>query len=493
MKIKTRAAPSPTWFVHIWTLRLMLYDYLWAKKNNWIFLLRLEDTDQGRMVAWWFENIVQTLKKVWMVPDEWPAPFPDLWNWPYIQSERLPIYREYIQKMIDNKTAYYCFCTEERLEKLRQEQEEMKIPTKYDEYCRNLDPQEVKARIEAWEKYVVRLKVPKNETIIFNDLIRWKVVFNTNDIDDQVLLKSDSFPSYFWAIVVDDFLMKITHVFKWEEWLPSMPKIILIARALWIEIPETAHLPLVLWNDHKKLSKRTWDVAVEEYLKKWYLIDSIINYIAFLWWNPKTTEEFFTMDELIKRFDIKDIHKAWAIFDIEKLNWMNSEYIKKLEINSLYNKLEDYLKEYDSPFCENVFLKFPKEYNLKIVKELQTRLIKFEDFKWLTRFFYNDAEVKIDLLKNEKMWISDLNTAKNSLNLALEVINSLKDNDSLDEIKNKFIEKIKLVQMKNWQVLWPVRVSLSGEEFSPGAFELISILWREKSIARINKFLDKIN
>ncbi|EKE28580.1 MAG: hypothetical protein ACD_3C00043G0019 [uncultured bacterium (gcode 4)] len=491
MIIKTRAAPSPTWFVHLWNLRTLLYDYLYAKKHNGIFLVRVEDTDQGRLVEWSIDALIKTFQKTWIMPDEWPAPFKDLWNWPYVQSQRLDIYKEYTNKLIENWSAYYCFCSQERLAQVRKEQEELKLPTKYDEHCRDLLLDEAKARIEAGENYVVRFKVPKWEKLIFNDLVKWKIEFNTSEIDDFVLMKSDWYPTYHGAVVVDDYEMKVTHAFRWEEWLPSTPKQILVARALWIELPEYAHLPNILGMDRKKLSKRTWDVAVENYFRKWYLVDAMINYLAFLGWNPKTTEEIFTLDELIERFDIKDVHKAWAVFDVEKLNWMNSQYIMKKTPEELFGLLSEWLSEYENDFLNSVFLKFPKEYNLKIIKELQTRLKKFDEFIELTTFFYQDAKLNCELLINEKMWLTSLDIARNSLELALEILWECKSED-LESIKSIFLETIKSRSLKNGQILWPVRVALSWEQFSPWAFELIGILWIEKSRERINKLLDSL-
>lgn len=454
-------------------------------------MLRIEDTDQWRYVEWSIEAIDKMFDRMWFRPEEWPKPYKDMGYWPYVQSERLPIYREYIEKLVKEWKAYYCFCAADRLTELRKEQESLKLPTKYDEHCRNTPYEEAIVRVNAWEKFVVRLKMPKWEKLILNDLVKWRVEFNSSEIEDTVILKSDWFPTYHGAVIIDDYLMKVTHVFRGEEWLPSTPKQIVMAQALWVELPAYAHLPNVLWMDRKKLSKRTWDVAVENYLKKWYLVDALINYLAFLGWNPKTTEEIFSLEELVERFDIKDVHKAWAIFDVEKLNWMNSEYIKRSNIEDLYSKLVDYLKEYFVEFYNNTFSLFPEEYNKKILKELQTRLIKLDEFEWLTTFFYNDAKLSKELLINEKMWIINLDIAKNSLKLGLQVLENL-TSDNADDIKNAFIEKIKENSMKNWQVLWPIRVCLSWEQFSPWAFELIGILGIKKSIERIQKMLDVI-
>ncbi|MDD2487048.1 MAG: glutamate--tRNA ligase [Candidatus Gracilibacteria bacterium] len=491
MTVKTRLAPSPTGFVHIGSLRLALYDYLFAKKNNGIYALRVEDTDQTRLVDEAFGNMVKVFEEVGIVPDEGPAPYADLGNGPYIQSERLDLYRPFIDKLIEEGNAYYCFCSSERLEALRNQQTELKLPTKYDGLCRDIPLAEAKIRIEAGERYTVRLKVPKGEKIVFEDLVRGRVEFSSSDIDDQVLLKSDGFPTYHGAVVVDDFLMKVTHVFRGVEWLSSMPKQILVAKYLGIELPKYAHLPLIVDINRKKLSKRSGDVAVEEYLKKGYLKEALLNFILFLGWNPKTTEEIFSVPEMIEKFDIKDVHKADAVFDIEKLNWMNSKYIIKTDINELFEKLDKYLAEYENDFHKDVFSKFDKQYNMKILKELQTKIKKFDEYKDLTGFLYNDANIRLDLLLSEKMGIDSLDFAKKSLKLSLDILNS-RDAFTQDELKEIFIEKIKENGLKNGQVLWPTRVALSGEEFSIGAFELIGVLGIEKSRQRIGKILEQI-
>ncbi len=490
MTVVTRFAPSPTWYLHIWSLRTVLYNYLFAKKNNGKFMLRVEDTDRTRYVEWSIENMLWVLASVWLIPDEWPN---NPWDkWPYYQSERLDIYKKYIEELIEKDKAYYCFCSSDRLTKLREEQTSLKLPTKYDQKCRYLSEEEVKEKLDAWEPYTVRLKVPKNIDIVFEDVIKWKVSVNTKDIDDQVLLKTDWFPTYHLANVVDDHLMWVTHVIRWDEWTPSTPKHVIMYDAFWWEAPVFSHIPLLLWTDKKKLSKRTWDVAVEAYLEKGYLTESLINYISLLWWNPKTTEEFFTLDELIERFDLNHVHKAWAVFDIDRLDFFNANYLKKLDPDYLYSKLLNFLAKYDPEFKELIST-FPEEYNKKIFNELKTRIKHFSEYKNYTSFFYSDSKIpEQDLIINEKMKITDLDIVKKWLNIALEILKT-KDGDfeSISEIKEVFIEKIKEAEMKNWQVLWPVRCALSWEQFSPWALELIYILWTTKSITRIEKVLEE--
>jgi len=488
MIVTTRFAPSPTWYVHIWSLRTVLYNYLFAKKNNGKFMVRIEDTDRTRFVEWSVENMLWVLASVWLIPDEWPN---NPWElWPYYQSERLDIYKKYIQELIDKDKAYYCFCSPERLTKLREEQQELKLPTKYDKKCRYLSPEEIKEKLDSGEAYTVRLKVPDNTIIEFEDEIKGKIKVPSKDIDDQVLLKTDWFPTYHLANVVDDHLMWVTHVIRWDEWTPSTPKHVIMYDAFGWEKPVFAHIPLLLWTDKKKLSKRTWDVAVEKYLEAWYLTESLINYIALLGWNPKTTEEFFSMKELIERFDLKQVHKSGAVFDVERLKFFNAHYLKTLDTDYLYNKLITYLWKYDKEFLEKIS-SFPEEYNKKILSELKTKIKKFDEYKEQTSYLYWEAKIpEINLLINEKMKIKDIDTVKKALKIAIDITSNNPDFNSIEEIKNIFIEKIKEAEMKNWQVLWPTRVALSWEQYSIWALELIYILGNKKSTERLTKILN---
>lgn len=491
MTVITRFAPSPTWYLHIWSLRTVLFNYLFTKKNNWKFMLRIEDTDRTRLVEWSVENMINILASVWLIPDEGPN---NPWDkWPYYQSERLDIYKKYIDQLINEDKAYYCFCSSERLTELRDEQTILWLATKYDKKCRYLSKEEIQEKLNSWAPYTVRLKVPDNVDIEFTDQVRWKIKINSKDVDDQVLLKTDNFPTYHFAVVVDDHLMWVTDIIRWDEWIPSTPKHILLYKAFWWEIPKYSHVPPLVWADRKKLSKRTWDVAVEKYLEKWYLVEALINFLALLWWNPKTTEEFFTMNELIERFELSNVQKAWAYFDIERLDFFNSHYLKTLDSDLLFNKFTTYLKRYDNDFLENIS-KFSDTYNKKIFNELKTRIKHFSEYKGYTTFFYNDSAIPSnELMINEKMKISDIETIKKALEITIDLLKSNSDEFSdIEEIKNAFIEKIKAENMKNGQVLWPVRCALSWEQFSPWALEMIYILWKEKSIERIEKVLNNI-
>ena len=492
MTVVTRFAPSPTGYVHIWSLRTVLYNYLFAKKNNGKFMVRIEDTDRTRFVEWSVENMLGVLAWVGLIPDEGPNNPGE--KWPYYQSERLEIYRSFIDELIEKDKAYYCFCSSERLTELREEQESLKLPTKYDKKCRFLSTEEIKEKLDSGAPYTVRLKVPENTEIVFDDMVKWKIKVPSKDIDEQVLLKTDWFPTYHLANVVDDHLMWITHVIRWDEWTPSTPKHVIMYDAFGWKAPTFAHIPLLLWTDKKKLSKRTWDVAVENYIESWYLTESLINYIALLGWNPKTTEEFFTMDELIERFDLKQVHKSGAVFDTERLNFFNSHYLKTLDTDYLYNKLVTYLSKYNKDFLEQIQA-FSEEYNKKILNELKTKIKKFDEFKNASKVFYTES-ISLpseELMLNPKMKITDLKQVKVGIEIALEIVNNNSDFEDIESVKDIFIEKIKEAEMKNGQVLWPVRCALSWEQFSPWALELIFILGNKKSSERLKKVLNFLN
>ena len=488
MTVVTRFAPSPTWYLHIGSLRTVLYNFLYAKQQGGRFLLRVEDTDRTRLVDGSVENMIDVLTSVWLTPDEGPNKKGDVW--PYYQSERLDIYKKHIDELIKNDKAYYCFCSSQRLTELREEQTSLGLPTKYDKTCRYLTDEEIQKKLKSGVSYTVRLKVPEGQKVRFNDTVVGKVEVDTKDIDEQVLLKSDGFPTYHLANIVDDHLMGVTHVIRWNEWTPSAPKHILLYEAFGWTPPVFSHLPLLLATGGKKLSKRTGDVSAEIFLEKWYLVEAIINYIALLGWNPKTTEEFFSMDELIERFNLDHVNKSGAIFDVERLNFFNAHYLKTTDIKELYNTLLSYLEKYDSEFYETL-QNHDEEYNINILNELRTRMKKFDEFKELTTFFYNDSKIASDeLFINQKMKITDMWVVKASLELTKKILENT-DNvlSTVAEIKDVFVKEIKAAEMKNGQVLWPARVALSGEEFSPGTLEMIFLLWREESLKRINNVI----
>ncbi len=323
-----------------------------------------------------------------------------------------------------------------------------------------------------------------------NDVIRGRIEFQTSQVEDAVLLKSDGiFPTYHGAVVIDDSMMCITHVMRGEEWISSIPIQILTARGLGITLPEYAHLPNIMGNDGKKLSKRTGDTAVSEYLSKGFLTEALLNFIALLGWHPKQDEEIMTMDEMIEKFQLKDVHKSGAMFDMVKLDWMNGEYIKRMELTELHTKLSKYLETYEGDFYNTVFSKRDYAFNEKIIRELQTRMKRFDEYRGLTTSLYWRANVRKDLLVNTKMKIDSEKDALESISWVRQFIESA-DFTTMESIKTPILEAIASSGKKNGQVLWPLRIALSGEEFSPGAFELLFILGKDESLRRIDAILE---
>ncbi|MFA6460574.1 MAG: glutamate--tRNA ligase, partial [Patescibacteria group bacterium] len=345
--IKTRFAPSPTGYLHIGSLRTALYNYLFAKQNKGIFMLRIEDTDQKREVSGALESLIQTLQKMGLNWDEGPVMDKDLnltekgQFGPYLQSNRLKIYHEQALKLVKEGKAYYCTCSPERLAQLRTDQEAKNEAPRYDGHCRDL---EIKAeKPNGNQPFVIRLKIPQDREVVFNDVIRGEVKFKSTEIDDQVLIKSDGYPTYHLANVVDDHLMEVTNVVRGEEWLPSTPKHILLYEAFGWQAPQFAHLPLLLNADKSKLSKRQGDVAVEDYLAKGYLPEALINYVALLGWHPNDNNEIFSLADLVKHFNLNKVQKGGAIFDVNKLNWFNCYYIKQLPEKELLQRCAEFL------------------------------------------------------------------------------------------------------------------------------------------------------
>jgi glutamyl-tRNA synthetase len=472
--VRVRFAPSPTGFVHIGSLRTALYNFLFAQKNKADFVLRIEDTDQKRFVEGALENLLETLEWAGISYDEGPIK----------QSERLEIYKKYASELVKKGYAYYCFCEPERLEEMRKDQQALKKPPIYDRYClRNVTDEEINKNLKNNCKFTIRLKIPENETVEFEDMVRGKVSFNTNLLDDQVLLKSDGFPTYHLAVVVDDHEMGITHVIRGEEWLPSTPKHILLYKYFGWEIPKFAHLPLLLNEDRSKLSKRQGDVAVEDYIKKGYLKEAIINFVALLGWNPGKgeTQEIFTTEELIKKFDLANVHKGGAVFDIKKLDWMNSEWIKKLSIDELYQWSLEFWKEKDFYNSANIEKK-SEEYLKKVLAVERDRLSKLSEVGECNKFFFSDIEYEKELLKWKEMSGDDI---KKSLGKSLDILTNISDTDwTLQKIEKTLLEA---AGDKKGDLLWPLRASLTGEKKSPSPFEVAWVLGKEESIKRIQK------
>ncbi len=472
--VKTRFAPSPTGYLHIGGLRTALYNYLFAKQNKGVFVLRIEDTDQKREVKGALESLILSLQKMGLEWDEGPILDKGLkltekgQNGPYLQSKRLAIYQKHAQKLVDSKSAYFCDCTPGRLSELRAEQEAQKLAPKYDGHCRSAS---ANALADLSKPHVIRLKVPENREVVFNDLIRGEVKFKSSEIDDQVLIKSDGFPTYHLANVVDDHLMGITHVIRGEEWLASTPKHILLYEAFGWTPPAFAHLPLLLNPDKSKLSKRQGDVAAEDYLAKGYLPEAIINYVALLGWHPQGDKEIFSLKDLIKEFSLERVQKAGAIFDINKLNWFNSHYIKQLPEKELFKRCAEFLPNID------------KDKLLKILKVEKERLNNLSEIGEKIKMFLEMPEYDLAILIFKK---STRETTAKGLQSALSALENIKNDDwqkvNLYQVMSKVVGDNNLT---NGDVFWPVRVAVSGQAKSPSPEEIMEALDKDESLNRI--------
>ncbi len=492
--IKTRFAPSPTGYLHVGNIRSGLYSYLFAKKHGGKLVLRIEDTDRERHVEDGVESILKILAWIGIVPDEGPqlegGKIVQIGeNGPYIQSERLEIYKKYAQELLEAGHAYYCFCTSERLEKLRADQQAKKRPTGYDGHCLSVDPKEAKQKVEVGEKHVIRLKMLKSGETVFNDMIRGEVRFKNELVDDQVLIKSDGFPTYHFAVVVDDHLMGITNIIRGDEWISSVPKHVQLYKYFGWEVPQMAHLPLMLNPDKSKLSKRQGDVATEDYRKKGYLPEALINFMAFLGWNPGTEKEIYTLDELIADFDLAKVGKTGAVFNIEKLNWYNKQYIKQLSNEQLLELSIPWLKEAKFEQYQVLSSKYQATLPQAVGLERE-RITTLSELPEAIRFVFDLPGYKPELLIWKK---SSHEEVKNILPQLVEFFASLDENDfakqNLEEKTKAWIAEKGLTV---GSVLWPMRVALSGQENSPGPFEIAEVLGKKETITRLQLALDKI-
>lgn len=512
--VRVRFAPSPTGYLHVGGLRTALYNYLFAKKLGGTFILRIEDTDRKRFVPGAIESLIRAMETTGLTPDE--GVFLDGETLvqkgnksPYIQSERLDIYRQYADELIANGHAYHCFCTAERLDTLRAEQTASKQAPKYDKHCLSLSADEVKTRIAAGEAHVVRLNIPLDRgAITFHDLVRGDVTINAKDIDDQVLMKSDGFPTYHLANVVDDHLMEISHVIRAEEWLPSTPKHILLYEAFGWQAPEFAHLPLLLNPDKSKLSKRQGDVAVEDYLKNGYLKEALVNFVALLGWNPGagSTQEVFSLDELVQAFDLSHVHKAGAVFDLRKLDWLNAEYIKHLPLNELYEQAAPFLEVKDSfKTWTSQQSTVNKDAKIDFIKRIlaveQDRLAKLSEVGVNNPFFFTEPEYDEALLH----WKDNTDeVTKEALTKASGILENLNDTEWASR---EILEKILLeaagdhaqsqggieAGRSRGDFLWPLRVALTGAQKSPSPSDCAWVLGRDTSLKRLAEALKKLS
>lgn len=470
--IRTRFAPSPTGFLHVGGLRTALYAYLFAKKHNGAFILRIEDTDQNRLTPGAVDNLIATLNWAGLEFDEGPGKNGAFG--PYIQSERLDLYQKHAQQLVDEGHAYYCFCTPERLETVREMQLLAKRPPAYDQHCRNLNKAEIEENLAKSSSHVIRMKIPLTGETVFKDLVRGTISISHNNLDDQVLIKSDGFPTYHLAVVVDDHYMQISHIIRGEEWLSSTPKHILLYKYFGWHAPQMAHLPLLLNPDKSKLSKRQGDVAVEDYRSKGYLKEAIVNFIALLGWNPGDTREIFSLEELVKEFSLERVGKSGAVFDVEKLKWMNTQHLRMVPNAELVKIVKPILDSKNwGTFSEN--------YLSHVIELMRERVVFPQDFVTENEFFYLDP-VNFDATTQAKCWTTE---TKNYLEPLIQRYKSL-ENFIAKDIENALREEATAQKISAGKLIHPLRFALSGFAVGPNLFEMAEILGQETVVRRLN-------
>ena len=478
--VKTRFAPSPTGRMHVGNLRTALYAYLIAKHEGGKFMLRIEDTDQERFMEGALEIIYRTLAKTGLVHDE--GPDKDGGVGPYVQSERQAqgLYLKYAKKLIEQGDAYYCFCDKERLESLKTEVAGKEI-TVYDKHCLHLSKEEIEANLAAGKPYVIRINMPTEGTTTFHDELYGDITVENNELDDMILIKSDGYPTYNFANVIDDHLMGITHVVRGNEYLSSAPKYNRLYEAFGWEIPKYIHCPLITNEDHQKLSKRCGHSSYEDLLDQGFLTEAIVNFVALLGWSPSSDNEIFSLEELVKEFDYHRISKSPAVFDMVKLRWMNGEYMKEMDDDKFYRMALPYLKEVitrDLDFH-------------KIAAMVKTRIEVFPDIKDHVDFFEKVPEYETSMYVHKKMKTNE-ETSLQVLKEVQPLLEAQEDfsNDALFAMLSAYAKEH---GYKVGYVMWPIRTALSGKQMTPaGATEILEVLGKEESLVRIQAAIDKL-
>ncbi|CDC49873.1 glutamate--tRNA ligase [Clostridium sp. CAG:58] len=474
-KVRTRFAPSPTGRMHVGNLRTALYTYLIAKHEGGDFILRIEDTDQERYVEGAVDIIYRTMEKTGLIHDE--GPDKDGGYGPYVQSERQRsgIYMEYAKKLVEKGEAYYCFCTQERLDSLKKNVNGEEIMA-YDKHCLGLSKEEVEANLKAGMPFVIRQNNPKEGTTTFHDDIYGDISVDNSELDDMVLIKSDGYPTYNFANVVDDHLMGITHVVRGNEYLSSSPKYNRLYEAFGWEVPVYVHCPTITNEEHKKLSKRSGHSSFEDLLEQGFLTEAIVNFVALLGWSPAGNQEFFTLEELVKEFDYHNMSKSPAVFDMTKLRWMNGEYLKKMDFEPFYAQAEPYLK---AAITKPLDLK-------KIAAMVKTRIEVFPDIAAQVDFFETLPEYDPEMYVHKKMKTTK-ETSLETLKEVLPLLEAQEDysNDALYETLAAYVAE---KGVKTGFVMWPIRTAVSGKQMTPaGATEIMEVLGKEESLERIRK------
>lgn len=479
-KIRTRFAPSPTGRMHVGNLRTALYEFLIAKHEGGDFILRIEDTDQERFVEGALEIIYRTMEKTGLIHDE--GPDKDGGFGPYVQSERQKsgMYLEYAKQLIEKGEAYYCFCDEERLSSLKQTIGDKEIVV-YDKHCLHLSKEEIEEKLKSGVPYVIRQNNPKEGTTTFHDDIYGDITVDNAELDDMILIKSDGFPTYNFANVIDDHLMNITHVVRGNEYISSSPKYQRLYEAFGWEVPKYVHLPLITDENHKKLSKRSGHSSFEDLIEQGFVAEAVVNYIALLGWSPEDNQEILSLQELIEKFDYRHINKSPAVFDIVKLKWMNGEYIKAMENEKFYELAMPYIKKV-----------ITKDLDLKKILDLvKTRIEILPDIEGHIDFFEELPDYDVAMYTHKKMKTN----SENSLLVLKELLPRLEECEdySVDSLHDLLMNYIAEKGIKNGQGLWPVRTAVSGKQMTPGgAYEIMEILGKEESLRRIKIGIEKL-
>ncbi len=479
-KIRTRYAPSPTGRMHVGNLRTALYAYLIAKHEGGDFILRIEDTDQERYVEGAVEIIYRTLEKTGLLHDE--GPDKDKGVGPYVQSERQAqgIYLKYAKELVEKGEAYYCFCDKERLATLTREVAGKEINI-YDKHCLHLSKEEVESNLKAGMPYVIRQNNPTEGSTVFHDDIYGDISVDNAELDDMILIKSDGFPTYNFANVVDDHLMGITHVVRGNEYLSSSPKYNRLYEAFGWDVPKYVHCPLITDEEHHKLSKRCGHSSYEDLIEQGFLSEAVVNFVALLGWSPEGTEEIFSLEQLVEKFDYLHISKSPAVFDYTKLKWMNGEYMKAMDFDRFYEMAEPYLKEV-----------LTKEFDLrKIAAMVKTRIEIFPDIREMVDFFEVLPEYDTAMYAHKKMKTNE----ESSLEVLKELLPILEEQEDYgnDALYQTLTDYVSRKGCKNGYVMWPIRTAVSGKQMTPaGATEIMEILGKEESLNRIRKGIEKL-
>ena len=495
-RVRTRFAPSPTGYLHVGGLRTALYNYLFAKRMNGEFVIRIEDTDQSRKVEDAEKNLISTLEWAGIIADESPMHGGNYG--PYVQSQRLDIYKKYCQQLLDDKNAYYCFSTSEELEENRQLQLKQGLQPKYnrkwlpEDMGGNMPESEIKKKLKEGVPYVIRMKVPDYVSVWFEDVIRGPIEFDSATIDDQVLMKSDGFPTYHFASVIDDHLMEFTHIIRGEEWLPSMPKHLLLYEFFGWEAPKFAHLPLLLNPNRSKLSKRQGDVAVEDYIRKGYSSEAIVNFVALLGWNEGegSEQEVFSMDELIEKFSLERVGKAGAVFNVDKLSWLEKQYIKTRPVEVIVEGIKPVLNEALAQRSPEMSVeRISSDDYLSKVVELMRERVNFEhEFVTFSSYFFFEPE-SYEEAAVAKRWRPDMGELLGEFSKVLEA----SEDFTAENIETQLKAFVAPKGLKPAVIIHPLRLVVSGVSFGPSLYHMLEVLGKEAVLRRIARGIERIN